>query len=305
MGERLSGDGVPGRRGVHPGDAVSAPWDVWDEHDDIALETTLATVMRDRDLAPEAEQRAVVAFRATRDTDAPGAYPAPGRLATARGAANRAPCEDDVRRRVRQPRPGWCRGRGHRFGRLVHGRRRCRPGDRAPVVSPRPGRAVRPRRAPTGGGPTDGPAAAQDTEAHCRAYEHVKDRGKALDSTAWQRLVAAAGGEDKVAAYCAERLARATAAPGKSVGTGKPSEGPRTPARARARRATPARRATRIPATTPTAQKTGPAMARQAAGRASNRRARRRPGTHRSGAREGVAPRVSRWESCGGRVRRK
>lgn len=57
MGDRLSGDGVPGRRGVHPGDAVSAPWDVWDEHDDIALETALATLLRGADLAPEAEQR--------------------------------------------------------------------------------------------------------------------------------------------------------------------------------------------------------------------------------------------------------
>ncbi|WP_181449683.1 hypothetical protein [Streptomyces cyaneus] len=55
------------------------------------------------------------------------------------------------------------------------------------------------------------PATAQDTEAKCRAYAQVEERGKALDSTSWQRLVTAAGGEDKVAAYCAEQLATAAA----------------------------------------------------------------------------------------------
>ncbi|MDF3149709.1 hypothetical protein PBV88_53310, partial [Streptomyces sp. T21Q-yed] len=53
------------------------------------------------------------------------------------------------------------------------------------------------------------PATAQDTEARCRAYKQVEGRGNVLDSTAWQRLVTAAGGEDKVAAYCAEQLAAA------------------------------------------------------------------------------------------------
>ncbi|WP_328494384.1 hypothetical protein OHS59_17795 [Streptomyces sp. NBC_00414] len=59
---------------------------------------------------------------------------------------------------------------------------------------------------PSGPGPTDGPSTAQDTEAHCRAYDSVKKRGKALDSVAWQRLIRAAGGEDEVAAYCEARL---------------------------------------------------------------------------------------------------
>ncbi len=53
------------------------------------------------------------------------------------------------------------------------------------------------------------PSTAQDTEARCRAYDQVEGSGRALDSTAWQRLVTAAGGEDKVAAYCTEQLARA------------------------------------------------------------------------------------------------
>ncbi|MFD9437534.1 hypothetical protein ACFWBR_00920 [Streptomyces sp. NPDC060006] len=72
------------------------------------------------------------------------------------------------------------------------------------------------------------PSAAGDTEAHCRAYDSVRKRGKALDSTAWQRLVEAAGGEENVEAYCAGRPARAKgekdadkAKPGKSAGTDK------------------------------------------------------------------------------------
>ncbi|MFF7261251.1 hypothetical protein ACFZCL_13325 [Streptomyces sp. NPDC008159] len=53
----------------------------------------------------------------------------------------------------------------------------------------------------------DRPASARDTEAHCRAYEEqVEGRGRALDATAWRRLTDAAGGTEKVAAYCAARL---------------------------------------------------------------------------------------------------
>ncbi|MDV9168972.1 hypothetical protein R6V09_02310, partial [Streptomyces sp. W16] len=74
------------------------------------------------------------------------------------------------------------------------------------------------------GRPADGSSRAQDAEAHCRAYEQVKDRGKALEATAWQQLVAGAGESDKVTAYCSEQLAQATSTPSKSVGTGKPSE---------------------------------------------------------------------------------
>ncbi|MFC8514056.1 hypothetical protein [Streptomyces sp. NPDC057257] len=57
----------------------------------------------------------------------------------------------------------------------------------------------------------DRPATAKDTAAHCRAYENVKDSGKALQSTAWQRLIEAAGGEQNVAAYCAAQLGEPTA----------------------------------------------------------------------------------------------
>ena len=69
----------------------------------------------------------------------------------------------------------------------------------------------------------DRPDTAKDTEAHCRAYEkgNGKEQGKALDATAWQRLVAAAGGEGNVAAYCAQQLATAESEPGKAEKTAK------------------------------------------------------------------------------------
>ncbi|MFD6287989.1 hypothetical protein [Streptomyces sp. NPDC060205] len=71
------------------------------------------------------------------------------------------------------------------------------------------------------------PSTAQDTEARCRAYASGKNRGKALDSTAWQRLVRAAGGEDEVTAYCATLLAEAKAAEkenAKSAGAAEKAE---------------------------------------------------------------------------------
>ncbi|MGW7244195.1 hypothetical protein [Streptomyces sp. NPDC054804] len=88
------------------------------------------------------------------------------------------------------------------------------------VASPRPGGGAASH--PSGSArPTDRPAIAQDTEAHCRAYDRVQGRGKALGATAWQRLVAAAGGTDKVAVYCSEQLTRETAKPSHSAGAGK------------------------------------------------------------------------------------
>ncbi|MGI3204337.1 hypothetical protein ACRJ4W_51680 [Streptomyces sp. GLT-R25] len=223
MGERLSGDGVPGRRCVHPDDAVSAPWDVCD---DTALETVLAAVLRGGDVAPEAERRAVAAFRAARGA---GGH----RERTRRRDDWRLPAERRTGRPVKTTfaavfaslalggvAVAAIGSAGSSTGGAGADRKTAHPSVSAPA---RPSGET--SSASSGGGPKDGPAAAQDTEARCRAYEHVKDRGKALDSTAWQQLVAAAGGEGKVAAYCAEQLARATAAPGRSGDTGKPGEG--------------------------------------------------------------------------------
>ncbi|MFF1739572.1 hypothetical protein [Streptomyces mirabilis] len=219
MGERLGGDGVPGRRRVHPGGAAS---DTWEVRDAATLETELGAVLLGGHLDPEAEQRALTAFRAAHDA---GAH----RARTRRRDDWRLPAERRARRPVKMT-------LGVVFASLTLGGvavatigsvGSSTDGDGAVRVTAHPS-AVAPDQ-PGGGassassgvpGPTDRPATAQDTEAHCRAYEQVKDRGKALDARAWQRLVTAAGGKDKVAAYCTEQLA-ATAAPSRTAGNGK------------------------------------------------------------------------------------
>jgi len=57
----------------------------------------------------------------------------------------------------------------------------------------------------------------------CTAWANVAGNGRAMDSVAFQNLVEAAGGEDKVEAFCAE-----VDAPGKSAdrATGKPEDAP-------------------------------------------------------------------------------
>jgi hypothetical protein len=211
MGERLSGDGAPGRRRVHPGDAVSGSGDV---RDDAALETALAAAMREGDLDPDAEQRALAAFRTAHDA---GAH----RARTRRRDDWRVPAE----RRAGRPLKTTF---GVVFASLALGGVAVAAIGSAGSSTDGAGRgtshpsAVAPHRtggaassaSPGGRGPQHGSVTGKETEAHCRAYEHVKDRGKALDATAWQRLVAAAGEEDNVAAYCARELAEATAGPG-------------------------------------------------------------------------------------------
>ncbi|MFE6988529.1 hypothetical protein ACFVFN_10105, partial [Streptomyces pharetrae] len=49
------------------------------------------------------------------------------------------------------------------------------------------------------------PLTAADIEAHCRAYERVEGRGRAMAAQAWERLIAAAGGPEEVSGYCARR----------------------------------------------------------------------------------------------------
>ncbi|HEX6056211.1 MAG TPA: hypothetical protein VFY98_10410 [Intrasporangium sp.] len=90
----------------------------------------------------------------------------------------------------------------------------------------------------------NGAAVGPDASGHaaqglCTAWENVGGNGKAMDTVAFQSLVKAAGGEDKVDAFCADRDApgqsedRATGKPaaaptGKpaTVPTGKPSDVP-------------------------------------------------------------------------------
>ncbi|MEU1445955.1 MULTISPECIES: hypothetical protein [Streptomyces] len=221
MGERLGGDGVPGRRRVHPGGAASDPWEVPEA---ATLETELGAVLRGGPLDPEAERRALTAFRTAHDA---GAH----RARTRRRDDWRLPAERRAGRPVKMT-------LGVVFASLTLGGvavaaigsvGSSTDGDGAGRGTAHPS-AVAPDQpggeassTPSGvPGPTDGrPATAKDTEAHCRAYEQVKDRGKALDARAWQRLVTAAGGKDKVAAYCSEQLARATAEPSRTADNGK------------------------------------------------------------------------------------
>ncbi|MER6309536.1 hypothetical protein [Streptomyces sp. NPDC001657] len=226
MGERLSGDGAPARhRHGHPDGSVSGPPDA---HDSATLETVLGAAIRTHRPDPEAEQRALAAFRAAgHGTD--------GRRARTRRRDDWRPREE---RRVRRPARltfgvvfasltlgGVAVAAVGSAGSSTDGAGTGRGSTHPSAVAPsRPGGTASP--SPSGRpGPTDRLSRARDTEAHCRAYKQVEGRGKALDATAWQRLVAAAGGKGKVAAYCSEQLTRATGAPSGPAGTGKPGKG--------------------------------------------------------------------------------
>ncbi|MGW1166717.1 hypothetical protein [Streptomyces sp. NPDC002550] len=235
MGERHGGDGPFGRRRAHPGGTLSAPGDACaDQADegraDSGFEARLGAALRAGGVDAEAERRAVAAFRAAHATRAPGA---------------RTRRRDDWRpaapRRARVPLRaalsvalasltlgGVAFAAIGSAGSGTHGR----PGTPHPALPS----ASTPHRPPAPGTPagTAGqasgaastrphhPATARDTVAHCRAYERAGDRSGALDATAWQRLVGAAGGEEKVAAYCA---AQVKAAYGKKADKGGNSAG--------------------------------------------------------------------------------
>ncbi|MFF7472684.1 hypothetical protein [Streptomyces sp. NPDC008092] len=230
MGERLGGDGgAQGRRRVRPGGARSGLREA-DDHagpEDAALETALAAAVRAGDPGPRGEQQAVAAFRAARAADA--------HRARTRRRDDWRPAAD---RRARRPAKltfgvvfaslalggvavAAIGSAGSSADGAGHGRGAASP---TAAVSGGPGAAA---PAPSSGSarPTDRPATAQDTEAHCRAYARVQGHGKALGATAWRRLVAAAGGADKVAAYCAQQLTEATAEPSHSSGTAKSGKG--------------------------------------------------------------------------------
>ncbi|MCX5331841.1 hypothetical protein [Streptomyces sp. NBC_00140] len=219
MGEGRSGGGVPGRRHVHPGGTGSPDADGAD-----GLETLLAAAMR-ADAAPranragdEGERHAVAAFRAARDA---GEH----RARTRRRDDWRPREQRRVSRSLRTTLSVFLASLtlgGVAFATIGTGgsspeaekKDPPRPRTSAPVRQPN-------TTAPATESPSaqpDRPVTAQDTEAHCRAYEKVRGRGNALNSTAWQRLVDAAGGEGNVAQYCADQLAQGKKAdePGKS-----------------------------------------------------------------------------------------
>ncbi|MGC9539859.1 hypothetical protein [Streptomyces sp. UG1] len=208
MGEPHNDGKAPGRRRVHPGDAAATG------PEGAALEALLAA-LPDAGADYEGEQRAVAAFRAARDA---GAHRARTRRRDDWRPRERRRVWHSVRAAVALSLAGLTlSGVAVAAIGVVRssddGHRDRRPPQPSATASSRAGARESPAQTHTpGASVTPGHSAtAQDTEAHCRAYEKVKGRGKALDATAWQRLVDAAGGEKNVAVYCAEQLARPSA----------------------------------------------------------------------------------------------
>ncbi|MER7494707.1 hypothetical protein ABT033_19125 [Streptomyces pharetrae] len=221
MGERLNGDGAPARHPAHPdattpdgtGPASSAPAVPAGVLDEAGVRALLAAAVRAERVDAEGELRAVAAFRAARET---GAHQARTRR------------RDDWR-------PGGQRWSARSMktafslfaasltlgGVAVAGigsggsapqepaedRRRTAPSGTAPSGSTPAPRADRPAGRASGTGPARlaRPLTAADIEAHCRAYERVEGRGRAMAAQAWERLIAAAGGPEGVSGYCARR----------------------------------------------------------------------------------------------------
>ncbi|MFE7898999.1 hypothetical protein ACFU3E_16040 [Streptomyces sp. NPDC057424] len=223
MGERQSDGGLSGRGSRHA---------LLDSDVEALI---VASLIRDG-VDAEAEQRAVAAFRAARDAGAP-------RTRTRR--------RDDWRARQRRH-----LGRSLKTtlsvllasltlggvavaaigvaGSSEEGTKDTPGRPPAPSSAPRDPAEKPPRdsHSPGTGSATahpDRPAPAQDTEAHCGAYERAGRRGNAMDATAWQRLVAAAGSERNVTAYCAGQRAEPKGGSG-GPGNGDPAEGDGAPA---------------------------------------------------------------------------
>ncbi|WP_328873413.1 hypothetical protein OHT76_26885 [Streptomyces sp. NBC_00287] len=203
MGEQLNGGGPAARRHAHPDGPTPD------------LEALLAAAMRPADVDADGERRALDAFRAAREA---GAH----RARTRR--------RDDWRPRTRRRTARSLRATlslfaasltlgGVAFAAIGTTGSSSDTSDDRGRPTPTPSVDDTPSAAATA--PHDRPATAKDTEAKCRAYDKVAGNGSALESTAWQRLIEAAGGEDKVAAYCAQRLAPAD----KGKGTGESKSG--------------------------------------------------------------------------------
>ncbi|MDC0765934.1 hypothetical protein [Streptomyces sp. HD] len=246
MGEQQSGGGSPGRRRVHPdgvafgtgpgnqaghtADRASAPAVVFD---DAALEALLfAAVLRGYRVDSEGEQRAVAAFRAARDA---GVHRARTRRRDDWRPRNRRRLALSLKTTLSLFAASLTLG-GVAFAAIGSSDSSDNPADDKGRPTPSATGPDRPATGPSSAtsgrasGRDGHPATAQDTEARCRAYDQVKGSGQALDATAWQRLTAAAGGADKVAAYCAEQLAAAKSRPtrqadGSSATTGNGATG--------------------------------------------------------------------------------
>ncbi len=280
MGERVNGAGVPGRRRVRPGDASSG---LGDPSDDAALELALAAVLRGGDLGPEAEQRAVTAFVAARGA---GAH----RARTRRRDDWRLPEERRAGRSVKTTFAavfaslalgGVAVAAIGSVGSSADGtgadRRTPHPSVTAPT-SPGGEASSAPSDSPDRRTARPPPRTSRPTAAPTSRSRSAARRSKRRPGSGSSRRRAARARSTGTApsGWRGRQPRRASPAAGAD-----PARTPRTPARAQ--RVTPARRATRIPATPPAARATRtartaraaritrPAAARQAAGRASNR----------------------------------
>ncbi|MFE8988430.1 hypothetical protein ACFYMI_11395 [Streptomyces collinus] len=225
MGERQSDGGLPGRGSRHA---------LLDSDVEALI---IASLIRDG-VDAEAEQRAVAAFRAAREAGAPLTRP---RRRDDWRARERRHLGRSLKATLSVLLASLTLGGVAVAAIGVAGSPDEGPKD-APGRSPAPSSAPRdPAQQPprgshspgTGAGSSpahpDRPDAAQDTEAQCGAYERAGGRGNAMDATAWQRLVAAAGGERNVTAYCAERRDEPQAGSGGSGNDG-PAEDDGAPA---------------------------------------------------------------------------
>lgn len=216
MGEQQSGGGTPGRRRAHPdGLGTGRAAGPHMTFDDAALEALLsAAVLRGHRADLDGEQRAVAAYRAAR---AAGAH----RARTRRRDDWRPSAPRRLALSVKTTLSLFVASLalgGVAVAAIGSSGSSDHPADDKVGSTPTAGAPDRPSAEPsaavsdTRGGRPGHPTTAQDTEAKCRAYDQVGGNGKALDSTAWQRLVTAAGGADRVPAYCAEQLAQAAKA---------------------------------------------------------------------------------------------
>ncbi|WP_437046932.1 hypothetical protein [Streptomyces sp. enrichment culture] len=190
---------VPGKRTGPPGP---------DGPDDGApgpVEALLSAALRAGGAGAEGERRAVAAFRTARDA---GAH---------RAARTRRRDDWRPRARRRAGRPlkaalsvllaGLVLG-GAAYAAIGGGPAADGPrGERSrPPAATAPAGGPAPRPAPTSPGVLTGPgnrSAGGDAAADCRAHERMGGRDMERDAAARRRLLAAAGGERRVDAYCA------------------------------------------------------------------------------------------------------
>ncbi|MEU3611113.1 hypothetical protein ABZ725_02195 [Streptomyces sp. NPDC006872] len=196
----MSGGAARGRRRAHPGGAGSGPHG--------GVEALLAAALRETD-DPDAvrdagELRAVAAFRTARDAGALQAARTRRRDDWRPQAARRHTARS-LRTTLSVAVAGLALGGAAyaAIGSATDGDGDAGRPEATATATASEARSAAPSGAPDAPVGRERPANAKDTEAHCRAYENVRGTGKALDSTAWQRLVTAAGGEKNVPAYCA------------------------------------------------------------------------------------------------------